>query len=108
MITPIQRIPRYKLLLEQLLNLAKQQTNNSCSNEIYIKNLVNAITLIEQVATHINEAIRDHENFRKLLEIQKRFCSKTTPNILIVPFRRFIKEGKLYKVCYIAFKKFLI
>ena len=94
MITPIQRIPRYKLLLEQLLSLSKQ----SQKNETYIKNLNNAILLVEQAATHINEAIRDHENFRKLLDIQKKFASKTNPNILVVPFRRFIKEGKLFKV----------
>ncbi len=95
MITPIQRIPRYKLLLEQLLSLSKQQSHK---NDTYIKNLNKALVLVEQAATHINEAIRDHENFCKLLDIQKKFASKTNPNILIVPFRRFIKEGKLFKV----------
>jgi hypothetical protein len=97
LITPIQRIPRYKLLLEQLLGLTKL---SNVYNEAYIKNLNSAINLVEQAATHLNEAIREHENFRKLLDIQKKFCTKTIPNILLVPFRRFIREGKLLKVSY--------
>ena len=80
------------------MNLSEQ---SSVDNETYIKNLTSAINLVEQAATHINEAIRDHENFCKLLEIQKKFSTRTTPNILIVPFRRFIREGKLFKVKFI-------
>lgn len=74
---------------------------------MFYKNLYNAVNVIEHVAYHINEAIREHENFKKLLEIQKKFSGKTAPNILIVPFRRFIKEGRLFKVRNAMFK-FLI
>ena len=45
---------------------------------------------------HINEHVRQHENFQKMLSIQNSFDS-SAPNIL-EPGREFIKEGHLKKV----------
>lgn len=51
---------------------------------------------IAEIASHINEHIRQHENFQKMLTIQNSFDS-SAPKIL-APGRVFIKEGTLNKV----------
>ena len=51
---------------------------------------------IGDIAIHINEDVRRHENFQKMLSIQNSFDS-SAPNIL-EPGREFIKEGPLKKV----------
>ena len=53
---------------------------------------------LEAIGSHINEYIRQHENFHKMLSIQNSLTGDSVPTIL-VPGRRFIKEGRLMKVC---------
>ncbi|EDO43175.1 predicted protein [Nematostella vectensis] len=53
---------------------------------------------IAKVAEHINENIRQHENFQKMLSIQKCLTGEGAPKIL-APGRFFIKEGPLLKAC---------
>lgn len=91
LITPIQRIPRYKLLLEDLLRHTKT-THTDYSQ------LSAASAQIAAVASHINEHIRQHENFSKMLAIQSSLTGPCIPGIL-APGRRFIQEGRLQKVC---------
>ena len=55
-----------------------------------------AAVQIEAIASHINEYIRQHENFNKMLSIQNSLTGQT-PGIL-APARKFIHEGKLMKV----------
>ena len=52
---------------------------------------------IGAVASHINEHIRQHENFNKMLAIQKSLAGPGAPRIL-TPGRIFIKDGPLKKV----------
>ncbi|KAL3841556.1 hypothetical protein ACJMK2_019680, partial [Sinanodonta woodiana] len=89
LITPIQRIPRYKLLLEDLLQ------NTSPEHHDY-QQLKEATRQISEIATHINEHVRQHENFQKMLSIQNSFDS-SAPRIL-EPGREFVKEGMLKKI----------
>ncbi|GFS01735.1 rho guanine nucleotide exchange factor [Elysia marginata] len=89
LIAPVQRIPRYKLLLEELLHSTPQEHYD------YTK-LKEATTMIEEIATHINEHIRQNENFQKMLSIQRSFDSSAPK--LLSPGRTFIKEGPLKKV----------
>jgi hypothetical protein len=49
-----------------------------------------------EIASHINEHMKQHENFQKMLSIQKSFDS-SAPKIL-APGREFLKEGVLKKV----------
>ena len=56
---------------------------------------------LEAIGSHINEYIRQHENFHKMLSIQNSLTGDSVPTIL-VPGRRFIKEGRLMKVCIIC------
>lgn len=89
LITPVQRIPRYKLLLEDLLQ------HTPIDHHDY-QQLKEATKEVGDVAHHINEHIRQHENFQKMLAIQKCFDS-SAPKIL-QPGRIFLKEGSLKKV----------
>lgn len=49
-----------------------------------------------EIASHINEHMKQHENFQKMLSIQKSF-DRSAPKIL-APGREFIREGVLKKV----------
>jgi hypothetical protein len=59
---------------------------------------------IADIANHINEHMRQHKNFQKMLAIQKTF-DNSAPKIL-QPGRVFIKEGPLKKVGTIYFLSF--
>eukprot|EP00794_Sanderia_malayensis_P017990 gene17990-19786_t len=91
LITPIQRIPRYKLLLENLLEKTTPEHPD------YTK-LRDACAEVSKVANHINECLRQHENFNRMLGIQKSFNGDGAPKIL-APGRKFLREGTLSKVC---------
>ncbi|XP_078346443.1 rho guanine nucleotide exchange factor 39-like [Oculina patagonica] len=91
LITPVQRVPRYKLLLESLLNKTPKDHSD-------FEKLQEATVEINKVAHHINENIRQRENFQKMLSIQNSLTGEGAPKIL-APGRLFIKEGPLLKVC---------
>ena len=59
-------------------------------------NFVEAVSQIKSVASHINEHIRQQDNFMRMLVIQKSLSCSVGPRILI-PGRIFIKEGPLRK-----------
>eukprot|EP00795_Rhopilema_esculentum_P011596 gene11595-21833_t len=75
LITPIQRIPRYKLLLDTLLE------KTTPDHPDYQK-LRDACAEVSKVATHINECLRLHENFNKMLSIQNSLVGDGAPRIL--------------------------
>ncbi|CAG8511806.1 9399_t:CDS:2 [Diversispora eburnea] len=85
---PIQRIPRYKLLLEAVL----KHTNRSHPDYENLEKCVKQITII---ADEVNEKIKDAENQNKVLEIQSKI--EDCPDI-VDPARRYIYEGDLFKV----------
>ncbi|RHZ79866.1 hypothetical protein Glove_140g139 [Diversispora epigaea] len=85
---PIQRIPRYKLLLEAVL----KHTNKSHPDYENLEKCVKQITII---ADEVNEKIKDAENQNKVLEIQSKI--EDCPDI-VNPTRRYIYEGDLFKV----------
>ncbi|CAG8571969.1 8799_t:CDS:2 [Cetraspora pellucida] len=88
LIMPVQRIPKYKLLLEGLL---KKTTE---SHPDYL-NLKKALQTIEHVATFVNETIRQHEMIISMLEIQKSLIG--FDETLLIPGRTLIKRGTLMK-----------
>ncbi|GBB97882.1 hypothetical protein RclHR1_00310010 [Rhizophagus clarus] len=90
LIMPVQRIPRYKLLLEDLLKKTVE------THPDYL-NLKKAYQVIENVATFVNETIRQHEMFITMLEIQKSLTG--FDEVLLVPGRTFIKRGIVKKIC---------
>ena len=81
---------RYKLLLEDLLN----HTLPSHPDYTALKQATAEIAL---TASHINNFIREHDNFNKMLQIQRSLSGNCAPKIL-GPGRKFIMEGPLKRV----------
>lgn len=93
LIAPIQRVPRYRLLLSELL---------SHTSELHEEHpiLCEALKQVEAVAVHINEQIREQENMQMMIRIQ-RSLAHGRPRI-VIPGRRFIK-GKIRLLFRISF-----
>ncbi|KAL7732077.1 hypothetical protein ACLKA6_015838 [Drosophila palustris] len=89
MIVPIQRVPRYKLLLEQVL------LYTSPADADY-KLLKESVKEIEATASHINACVEEQEITQYLIHLQNSLVNRT-PNI-VKPSRRVIKEGMLFKI----------
>lgn len=89
LMTPVQRIPRYKLLLEDLFK------NTPLSHPDHA-NLEKAISLIQEIALSVNEHIRDHEMVLKMLDLQRSI--QGLKGNLVTPGRRFLKRGPVLKV----------
>lgn len=96
LIMPIQRIPRYRLLLE---DLAKSTPQNHPDYEGVTKSLDKVLV----IAKEVDQAIIEHKNRARLLQIQKKFLE----NVQIIEAGRYlIKEGELTKICRKDNKKF--
>lgn len=94
MINPIQRLPRYVLLLKEL----RKRTPDSHPDAQLLEA---ALADIHVVADHVNERLRSHEDNAKILEIQSMLWTARpggVPITLLEPGRQFIREGKLLKV----------
>ncbi|XP_050316276.1 FYVE, RhoGEF and PH domain-containing protein 6 isoform X2 [Anthonomus grandis grandis] len=89
LITPIQRVPRYKLLLTHLYELSIPKDKN-------YKLLKECMVKIEEAASHINKVVDQQENAQRLLELH-RYMRAGEPNI-ITPGRVLKKEGILHKM----------
>lgn len=98
-ILPVQRIPRYRLLLEQL---------QKCTPEGHPQfEVVNtALEKICAMAMYSNEAIRRRENRGKIFSIIQTIEPTTRVNLLDNPDRLFIKEGPLLRQCRRGLKEF--
>eukprot|EP01119_Soliformovum_irregulare_P025924 TRINITY_DN9723_c0_g1_i2.p1 TRINITY_DN9723_c0_g1~~TRINITY_DN9723_c0_g1_i2.p1 ORF type:complete len:836 (+),score=247.31 TRINITY_DN9723_c0_g1_i2:47-2509(+) len=96
LIMPIQRIPRYKLLLKELQTNTHQLHPDSMLLE-------RALDIVKNMANHINKSIREAENRQKLIDIQASFSDTGGFNITD-PRRIFVKDGPLLKVCRKALK----
>ena len=95
MITVVQRVPRYKLLLQELL----KRTPESHPDHPWI---VRGLRTISAVADYINKDIKRLENQVKIYGVQHSLTgthqsSRKIPE-LAAPGRTFIREGGLSKV----------
>ena len=99
LIMPVQRVPRYKLLLQSLID------NTDTSHHDY-NDLVKALELVSAAALHNNEHIRRQQNIEKLCEIQLGFEADTELNLFDSHQRTFIREGFLYKLSRTGKKKY--
>ena len=98
LITPVQRVPRYKLLLEELLKRTPE-------TEPDFQTLKEAFELTKNSAKHNNEMIRQKEMSEKMVTILASFAEGTKLMVnkkvfdLIDPTRSFVREGFLDKLC---------
>jgi len=90
LIMPIQRIPRYRLLLEELLS-------HTPPGHPDYKDLQAALDKLIAVAKDVNKAITDQENRDRMIKISRKLIDLKED--LILPSRYFIREGDLQKVC---------
>lgn len=81
LITPIQRVPRYKLLLQQVL----QYTSPSETDH---KVLTESIKEIESTVQHINSVIEDQEHVQSLINLQNSLTNRS-PSI-VKPCRKIL------------------
>jgi FYVE/RhoGEF/PH domain-containing protein 5/6 len=92
LIQPVQRIPRYKLFLEDILKLTPE-------NHPDYKELPKALQSIEEVANAVNSCLRKHENLTKLQEVIRNYGYPKELEDMFEQEREFVKEGMLMKLC---------
>lgn len=91
LIMPIQRIPRYRLLVKGLVGATPEGHPD-------LAGLTLALERISAVTKTINDSIDARQNREKILEIQQMFVGKDMPQ-LVSPGRVFLRSGELTKVC---------
>ena len=87
MLKPVQRLPQYKLLLEDYL---KHQGENS----IDFDDTTEALRIVSDAASAANNCMRTGDQFQKMLRLQSRVGDYE----LIQPSRELVKEGELMKI----------
>ncbi|KAJ7139844.1 hypothetical protein C8R44DRAFT_765562 [Mycena epipterygia] len=88
LLLPVQRIPRYRLLLTELL------TSTPPTYEYMDDPLDRSLAEISLLANNMNEGKRESESRRKLVQWQSRIRGKF-PSPLVQPHRRLIMDGQL-------------
>ncbi|XP_024896223.1 FYVE, RhoGEF and PH domain-containing protein 3 isoform X2 [Pteropus alecto] len=88
MLEPVQRVPRYELLLKDYL---KQLPLNAPDR----KDAERSLELISTAANHSNAAIRKMEKMHKLLEVYERLGGEED---IVNPANELIKEGHIQKL----------
>ncbi|KAK3824528.1 MAG: Dbl homology domain-containing protein, partial [Benniella sp.] len=90
LLLPVQRIPRYKMLLHDLLE-------NTWSDHVDYQDISTALDKISSRADEMNERKRQYENHEKVLLIQNRIIGQyKTP--LVQPHRKVVREGMLHLI----------
>ncbi|XP_019737327.1 FYVE, RhoGEF and PH domain-containing protein 6-like [Hippocampus comes] len=88
LLKPVQRIPQYQLLLRDYLrNLSKDSAD--------YKDTQDALAIVEEVAKHANDIMKQGDNFQKLMQVQ---ASLNGHREIVQPGRTFLKEGVLNKL----------
>ena len=90
LLAPIQRIPRYKLLLEALAECTPSLDDPNQPDA----DLVTALNLIADLTLEMNEKTRDSEGRKRLLYWQARIKSRGQ-SPLVAPHRSLLKEGTM-------------
>ncbi|CDQ86977.1 unnamed protein product [Oncorhynchus mykiss] len=88
MLEPVQRIPRYELLLKDYL---KKLPDDALDR----KDTEKALELISTAANHSNAAIRKMEKMNKLLQVYERLGGEED---IVNPANELIKEGHIKKM----------
>ncbi|XP_041651324.1 FYVE, RhoGEF and PH domain-containing protein 4a isoform X3 [Cheilinus undulatus] len=88
MLEPVQRVPRYEMLLKDYLKKLPQDDPDRRDAE-------KSLEIIATAATHSNSAIRKSENLKKLMEIYEMLGEEED---IVNPSNEFIKEGHILKL----------
>jgi hypothetical protein len=91
LIMPIQRIPRYNLLLRELIKHTPEDHPD-------YKELNDALSKSAEVSDFLNEQIKEMENSQKLLHLSKIIVVNQNQKdtlVIVLPHRKFVFEGAL-------------
>ncbi|KAM4619220.1 FYVE, RhoGEF and PH domain-containing protein 4a isoform 2-T2 [Polymixia lowei] len=88
MLEPVQRVPRYEMLLKDYLKKLPEDDSDRRDAE-------KSLDIIAMAATHSNSAIRKSENLKKLLEIYDMLGEEED---IVNASNEFIKEGQILKL----------
>lgn len=91
LIMPVQRIPRYVLLLREL-------KKNTPTEHQHYEELQEAIEKVQRIASHINESRREMENMSALLRLRETIHGLPEHLVLFEPHRHLIKEAKMREI----------
>ncbi|XP_021433071.2 FYVE, RhoGEF and PH domain-containing protein 4 isoform X1 [Oncorhynchus mykiss] len=86
MLEPVQRLPRYEMLLRDYLKRLPDDDSDHSHAE-------KSLQVISMAATHSNSAIRQSENLKKLLEIYEMLGGEEED--VMNPSNEFIREGRI-------------
>eukprot|EP01104_Vermistella_antarctica_P015541 TRINITY_DN5129_c0_g1_i1.p1 TRINITY_DN5129_c0_g1~~TRINITY_DN5129_c0_g1_i1.p1 ORF type:complete len:1242 (+),score=228.75 TRINITY_DN5129_c0_g1_i1:255-3980(+) len=86
LIQPVQRIPRYQMLLQELHKKTADDHPDKPS-------LATAIELIKEVAQHVNQSIRRAEQGQSFFRLN--FRDDTEASRLVAPHRHLLKDGHI-------------
>lgn len=87
MLKPVQRIPQYRLLLDDYLAHLDEGSHDYDDTRV-------ALDIVSDVANHADKSIKNGDHLCKLLQLQSQLGNYE----IIRPWRRFIKEGELLKL----------
>uniref|UniRef100_A0A8C8VQM2 FYVE, RhoGEF and PH domain containing 4 n=1 Tax=Pelusios castaneus TaxID=367368 RepID=A0A8C8VQM2_9SAUR len=88
MLEPVQRIPRYEMLLKDYLRKLPQDS-------LDWKDAEKSLEIISTAASHSNSAIQKMENLKKLLEVYEMLGEEED---VVNPANELIKEGQILKL----------
>ncbi|XP_070612531.1 FYVE, RhoGEF and PH domain-containing protein 4 isoform X1 [Erythrolamprus reginae] len=88
MLEPVQRIPRYEMLLKDYLRKLP-------ADSLDWKDAEKSLEIISTAASHSNSAIRKMENLKKLLEVYEMLGEEED---IVNPSNELIKEGQILKL----------
>ncbi|BFU18587.1 rho guanine nucleotide exchange factor putative [Entamoeba histolytica] len=91
LILPIQRIPRYNLLLSDFLK-------HTDRNDPLFEETTALVGSLKSLAKEINDEVKLQDNRRKLLAIKKKFCEGPYHLTLVEAHRYIMREGILFKL----------
>lgn len=95
LIVPIQRIPRYRLLLQEVLS-----HTTPFQQDYYT--LQNALQEVERTARHINGLVQEQENMEKMLQLQKSLRHGRPGVVVFVSRRRNVQDAQALGPCLCA------
>jgi hypothetical protein len=91
LIMPIQRIPRYVMLLSDLFKHTPEDHPD-------FADLKKALASMESVADYVNQKKREAENLMGVLIVSKHISEMAHPNELAQPHRRYVRQGALTEI----------
>jgi len=91
LIMPVQRIPRYRMLIRDMLK-------NTEDDHPDFPKLTEALKKIGDTAAHINTSMNRQQAALRLYEIQSAFIATKNMPPIVAPNREFVRDGPLRKL----------